>query len=80
MTITNKIKGAMHLKGVSIAQLAEKLGIQPTALSSKFYRGNYSAKDLIIIAETLGFELCFIDENTKITFDRSNIPAPKKKA
>lgn len=78
MTIANKIRGAMHLKGVSMAELAGALGIQPTALSTKFYRGSFSYIDLIKIADRLGFELCFIDENNKITFDTSNIPQKKK--
>jgi len=77
LTIANKIRGAMHLKGVSNQELAKALGIQPTALSTKFYRGSFSSTDLIIIAETLGFELCFVDDTNKITFDKSNIP-PKK--
>ena len=78
MTIANKIRGAMHLKGVSMQELASALGIQPTALSTKFYRGSFSSVDLILIAERLGFELCFVDETNKITFDKDNIPQKKK--
>lgn len=80
MTVTNKIKGAMELKGKSLADLAGALGISKQGLSNKFFRNSFSAEDLTKIADFLGFELCFIDNTHKVTFSLDDFSKKEAKS
>jgi hypothetical protein len=41
-------------------------------MSNKFYRNSFSAEELILIAEWLGFKLAFINDQQRIMFDISD--------
>ena len=70
MSVSNKIKALLKLKGKDNAGLAEYLGISSQALSNKFYRNSFSANDLINVSEYMECELAFIvDESQKIILD-----------
>lgn len=73
MTVTNKIKGAMNLKGVDLHQLAQGLGLTPQAVSNKFYRNSYNVADLVKIADVLGFEVYLSDGSHKIAIGLEDI-------
>ena len=75
MSVENKIKFAMRDVGKSRSDIAETLKISDAAVSNKFYRDSFSADDLIKIADCLGFELAFINDNKKVIFDLSDIKA-----
>ena len=77
MTIANKLRGLMHLKGVNMKELAKSLAINPSTLSSKFSKNNFTASDLIKIADILGYELCFLAGEHKVSLDISNIEKPQ---
>lgn len=69
MSITDKVKAAMTMKGKKNGELAEYLGITSQSLSNKFNRGSFSAEDLIKIAEFTGSKLLLeFDNNNKISF------------
>lgn len=69
MSITDKVKAAMTMKGKKNSELAEYLGITNQSLSNKFNRGSFSAEDLIKIAEFTESKLLFeFDESNKISF------------
>lgn len=65
MSITDKVKAAMTMKGKKNSELAEYLGITSQSLSNKFNRGSFSAEDLIKIAE-------FTESKLLLEFDASN--------
>ena len=74
MTVSNKIKALIKIKGQSVAGLAEHLDISKQALTNKFCRGSFSTEDAIKISTYLGCELAFIvDDKTKITLDTNDI-------
>ena len=73
MTITNKIKGAMNLKGIDLHGLAHGLGLTPQAVSNKFYRNSYSVADLVKIADVLGFEVYLSDGVQKISISPADL-------
>lgn len=73
MTVTNKIKGAMNLKGVGLQALAQQLDMRPQTLSNKFYKNSYSVADLVKISAAIGFEVCLIDGTQKIVIDLSDL-------
>ena len=62
----NKIKGLLAYHGFGFVDFAKYLGITPQALQSKFNKETYKAKDLIALAELLGYRLVIIDENGNI--------------
>ena len=74
MSITDKVKAAMTIKGKKNSELAEYLGITNQSLSNKFNRGSFSAEDLIKIADFTGSKLNFeFDDNNKISFSVEDI-------
>lgn len=74
MSISSKIKALLKIKNIEHSALAEYLGISRQGLSNKFFRGSFSAEDLIKIADFLNCNLCFvIDANQKITLDKNDI-------
>lgn len=78
MAVSNKIKALLKLEGKEQSLLAAHLEISKQALSNKFYRGSFSASDLIKIADFLNCELAFItSDNQRITFDVTDIEKPE---
>ena len=75
MSVKNKLNFLMKEQGKSRSDIAEALKISEAAVSNKFYRDSFSAEDLIKIADCLGFEHAFINDNQKIIFDLSDIKA-----
>jgi len=74
MSITDKVKAAMTIKGKRNSELAEYLGITNQSLSNKFNRGSFSAEDLIKIADFTGSKLIFeFDGSNKISFSVEDI-------
>lgn len=73
MSISNKVRAAMSLKGRKPNEAAEYFGISAQAMRNKLSRGSFSAEDLIKFADFLGCELSFNDGKQKITLDLSDI-------
>lgn len=53
MSVTNKIKSLLSLKGKKNIELAAYLGISPQSMQNKLSRGSFSAEDLIKISDFL---------------------------
>ena len=66
MPMTEKIRIAMLKTGVSVKDLADRLGCSSQNLSGKFKRDNFCEKDLANIAEAMGcrFEGRFVKKDT----------------
>ena len=66
MAMTEKIKIALIKKGMSVKDLAARLGCTSQNISGKFKRDNFSEKELQEIADTMGCEFrgLFIDKET----------------
>lgn len=79
MSITSKIKGLLQVKNIEHAKLAENLNLSRQSLSNKFFRGSFSAADLIKIATFCKCELAFIDKNFKIILDTNDINESSEK-
>lgn len=74
MSVTNKIKSLLSIKGRKNIELAAYLGISPQSMQNKLSRGSFSAEDLIKIADFLECPLCFeISDSQKIVLDTSDI-------
>ena len=79
MSVTNKIKSLLSLKGKKNIELAAYLGISPQSMQNKLSRGSFSAEDLIKISDFLECPLCFeIDDSQKIVLDTSDSRKPEK--
>lgn len=57
LTVGEKIKIIMKRKGVSMTELAEKVGQSRQNLSNKMTRDNFTEKDVREIAAALGCEV-----------------------
>lgn len=57
LTVGEKIKIIMKRKGVSMTELAEKVGQSRQNLSNKMTRDNFTEKDMREIATALGCEI-----------------------
>lgn len=66
MAMTAKIKIAMIKKGMTVKELAAKLGCSSQNISGKFRRDNFSEKELTEIADAMGCEFrgFFVDKET----------------
>lgn len=74
MSVTDKIKALLSIKGKKNIELAEYLGMTPQSLQNKLGRGSFSAEDLIKIADFLECSLVFeIDDTQKIILNTSDI-------
>ncbi|MDK2905445.1 MAG: hypothetical protein PWR12_1521 [Eubacteriaceae bacterium] len=74
MSVSDKIKSLLQLKGVKNKDLADYLGITPQSMRNKFTRGSFSADDLIKISDFLGCKLYFdVDEDVKIALTTDDL-------
>lgn len=80
MSVSNKIKAAMQLQGISRIQLAESLGTTPNSLNVKFNRGAFSVDDLIRTAAALGLSVVLSDSAgcNVITFTPEDAAPPRR--
>lgn len=78
VSVTNKIKALLSIRGKKNTELAAFLGISPQSMQNKLTRGSFSAEDLIRISDFLGCSLCFeLDHSQKIILDTSDIRKQK---
>lgn len=65
MSTSNLIKNLCKEKGISVAELARRIGQTPQNFNKKLKRGTVSTEELMEIAEVLGvvFEQSYILEN-----------------
>jgi Bacteriophage CI repressor helix-turn-helix domain. len=74
MSVSDKIKALLALKGKKNIDLAEYLDLTPQSMQNKFARGSFSAEDLIKISNYLDCTLAFeIDDTQKIILDSFDI-------
>lgn len=65
LAVSDTIKLVLERKGITQAELCNRLGTKPNNLSNKLSRGSFSALDLVEIAEVLGMELAFVESEEK---------------
>lgn len=65
MSTSNLIKNLCKKKGISVAELARRIGQTPQNFNKKLKRGTVSTEELMEIAKVLGvvFEQSYILEN-----------------
>jgi len=73
MSVANKVKGLMKIKGLKSYEVADYFKISPQALLNKMNRDSFSAEDLIKIADCLGLELAFSDGTQKTVLNLDDI-------
>lgn len=67
MSISNKIRALMKMRGMKIQEVADKMGCSPQFISNRLYRDSFTAADLIKIAEVLDCTLSFtLPDGTEI--------------
>jgi len=60
MSITDKVKGLLALRGKKQLELAEHFDMSKQTMSNKMARGSWSGDDLARVAEFCGCKLAFI--------------------
>lgn len=79
MSVNNKIRALLQLKGKKPNELADAFGISAQAMRNKLSRSSFSAEDLIVVANFLGCELAFIiSDNQKIVLDAEDLRPGKE--
>lgn len=73
MSVSSKIKSLLKMKNIEHSALAEHFGISAQAMSNKFFRGSFSAEDLIKIADFTNCDLCFVSNGTQIALDKTDL-------
>lgn len=68
MGASKQIKQVMIEKNIKIRDLADKIGMQPQALSNKLYRDTMSYSDVEAIAEALECDVKLIDRGSGKAF------------
>lgn len=69
MGMTIKIKMLLAKRGMTISELASRMGTSQSNLSNKLKRDNFTEQDLLLIAEILGasYKASFhLDDGTEI--------------
>lgn len=79
MSISDKIKAALALRGKQNIDAANILGITPQAFNNKLNRNSFFMADIIKIAEGLNLDIAFTDKDgQKIIFLPSDIVDAKE--
>lgn len=79
MSISDKIKAALALRGKQNIDAANILGITPQAFNNKLNRNSFFMADIIKIAEGLNLDIAFTDKDgQKIIFLPSDIVDTKE--
>lgn len=74
MSVADKVKSVMTLKGVKSKDLAAMLGMSAEAMRSKFYRDSFSVEDLINICGALDVQIALIiDEKNQLSLNSDDI-------
>jgi len=74
MSVSDKIKALLAIKGKKNTDLASYLKITPQSMQNKLARGSFSSEDLIKVADFLDCTLAFeINDTQKIILDISDI-------
>ena len=60
MSITDKVKGLLALRGKKQLELAEHFDMSKQTMSNKMARGSWSGDDLARVAEFCGCKLAFV--------------------
>ena len=77
MSVSDKIKALLSIRGKKNNDLAMFLGISPQSMRNKFSRESFS-DELIRIANFLDCNLVFeLDDSQKIALDISDVKIPK---
>ena len=67
MSIANKIRAVMKLRGYKAKDLADAMGCTSASVSNKMSRDSFTAADLVKIAEALDCDLSFtLPDGTEI--------------
>ena len=75
--VSDKIKGLLSMKGKKYKELAQLFGISEQAMRNKFARGNFSADELIMVADFVGCQLAFeIDNAQKVLLTKDDLRKP----
>lgn len=78
MSVSDKIKALLAIKGKKHVELANYLDITPQSMQNKLARGSFSAEDLIKISAFLDCTLAFeVNDNQKIILDEQDLRAKK---
>ena len=74
MSVADKVKSIMALKGIKSKDLAAMLDLGAEAMRSKFYRDSFSVEDLIRICDALEVQIALvIDDKNQLYLDRGDI-------
>lgn len=73
-----RIKEAAKEHGLTLADVAGKLGIKPSSLSQALSRNSFSTEKLEEIANTIGCEVVDLFESSKITMSCPHCGKPIK--
>lgn len=68
MGASKQIKQVLLEKNIKVAVLAEKIGMKPSALSTKLYRDKMSYSDVLEMADALECDVKLVDRKTGKTF------------
>jgi len=60
-----QIKNILTDKDITISELADKINMKSTSLSSKLYRNTMKYNDVVALADALDCDVCIIDRATK---------------
>ena len=65
MSVSDKVKGLLALRGVKQLDLAAEFGMSKQTMSNKFARNSWSANDLAKAAEFCGCNLAIVGNNQR---------------
>lgn len=60
MRVSDKIKAVLLIRGKKLADLADYFGIKPQSMSNKVTRNNWTAEELLKIADFCGCKVAFV--------------------
>ena len=84
MSVSSVLRMAITKSGLSVGEVAQRLGTSPAALSMKFTRNVWAASDLIRVAREAGAEVALLfPDGTKLVLnvdDTNTTKAEKQKA
>ena len=80
MSVSSKVKAALHISGKKQIDLAENLDMVKQTLNNKMSRDSWTASDLINVAEFTGCKLAFVfPDGTQTVFSPDDMKIGKSR-
>ena len=80
MRVSDQMKALLSMRGSKLSDLAGFFGIKPQSMSNKIVRNNWTAEELLKIAEFCGCKVAFVFPDGQLIYLPNDETVDKQKS